>query len=359
MDGDGLWSATETGTPTTEKSPTIDSVTPGDRSITVVWTAPTNSTLGTVTAYDLRYIRSDATDKADGNWTVVSAVWTSGPFAYTLNPTSNPLANGTSYDVQMRAAVGTVQHPWSGVRSATPRTTPGAPTINSVTGITRALRVGWSGPSGDGGATITSYDLRYIKTSADETVDANWTIQDGVWTSGELTATVTGLETGTEYDVQVRAVNSAGDGPWSATRAGTTALSDDATLSALTLSGVRLTPSGATSYTASVGYTVTRVTITATTSDQNASFVVLDGNGDTVTGRTRRVSGGFVGWGERYPGRGDRAGRDSGRDLHRCGDTHRAGPVAHLAGDRSVRPVRVDGHLHHPLWRWVDHCRNA
>ena len=55
---------------------------------------------------------------------------------------------------------------------------------------------------------------------------------------------------------------------------GTTALSDDATLSALTLTGVRLTPafsSGMTSYSASVGYTVTRITLAATTSDGNAS----------------------------------------------------------------------------------------
>ena len=50
------------------------------------WTAPTNATLETITSYDLRYIRSDASNKADGNWTVVSAIWTSGPLAYTLNP---------------------------------------------------------------------------------------------------------------------------------------------------------------------------------------------------------------------------------------------------------------------------------
>ena len=385
-DGDGLWSSTETGTPTTDKSPTIDSATPGDRSITLGWTAPTNPTLGTVTGYDLRYIRSDATNRADSNWTVVTAVWTAGTLDYILNPTTNPLTNGVSYDVQMRAVVGTVQHPWSGARSATPRTTPSAPTINSVTGITtglgvgwskpssdggatitsydlrhietsadetvdsnwtvrdgvwtsgalaatvtgldvgtqydvqvravnasgeggwsatrvgttlpgaltldsvtgiaRGLAVGWTAPSGGGGATITSYDLRYVETSADETVDGNWTVRDGVWTSGALAATVTGLDVGTQYDVQVRAVNASGEGPWSATRAGTTALSDDASLSTLILGGARLSPafsSGTTSYTASVGYTVTRVTVSATPNDSNAGIVVADGNGNTLT----------------------------------------------------------------------------
>ena len=384
-DGDGVWSDTATGTPTTDEAPTIDALTPGDRSIVIGWTAPTNADLGTVTAYDLRYIRSDATDRADASWTVVSAIWTSGSLEYTLNPTTTPLVNGVSYDVQVRAVVGSVQHPWSGVHAAAPRTTPGAPTVVTVTGADGALTVEWSGPASDGGtditsydvrsiktaddeaddanwtvqtgvwgsgdltatvtgldtgtrydvqvravngagegawsatgvgttrpgapaidgvtgvvggltvewtapatdgdAVVTSYDLRSIKTSADEAVEANWTVATGVWSSGDLTATVTGLALGTQYDVQVRAVNAAGVGPWSATRTVTTLFSDDATLTGLTLTGVRLTPgfaSGVTSYAGAVGYTVTRTTVAATTSDSNAAVAILDGNGNTL-----------------------------------------------------------------------------
>ena len=71
---------------------------------------------------------------------------------------------------------------------------------------------------------ITAYDLRYIQTSADETVDNNWTVVQDVWTgSGPLQYVLTGLADGTQYDVQVRAVNSDGDGPWSAMVTGTTA----------------------------------------------------------------------------------------------------------------------------------------
>ncbi len=385
--GDGLWSATGVGTPTTDKAPTTDSVTPGDRSLAIEWTAPTSTTMGTVTSYDLRHIRSDASDKADARWTVTTSIWTSGSLDYTLNPTPS-LDNGVSYDVQVRAVVGTDQHAWSGVRTATPRTTPGAPTIDAVTGAGGSLTVGWSEPASDGGdeitsydlrhiktgedetmdanwtvetevwssggpdlehevtgldsgtqydvqvravngagegawsatsvgttrpgapaidslagvasgltagwsapatdgdAAVTSYDLRYIETSADDTVETNWTVRSAVWTSGDLTATVTGLEVGTQYDVQVRAVNASGWGPWSASRTGTTALSDDATLGALTLTGVRLSPafsSGVTSYTASVGYTVMQVTIAATTSDGNAASEFLDGSGNTRT----------------------------------------------------------------------------
>ncbi len=66
--------------------------------------------------------------------------------------------------------------------------------------------------------------MRHIKTSEDESDDANWTVVDDAWTSGALEYTITGLTNGTEYDVQVRAVNSIGDGTWSATEVETPAL---------------------------------------------------------------------------------------------------------------------------------------
>ena len=82
----------------------------------------------------------------------------------------------------------------------------------------------WTAPAGDTG--ITAYDVRHIETSADETMDSNWTEVDDAWTSGtlELEYTIIGLTNGTEYDVQVRAVNSHGDGTWSDTKTGTPAL---------------------------------------------------------------------------------------------------------------------------------------
>ncbi len=99
-----------------------------------------------------------------------------------------------------------------------------SPTINAVTAGARSLTVSWSAPSGDASG-ITAYDLRYIRTDADETADANWTVEEDVWTtgSGSLQYTLTGLTGGTQYDVQVGAVNAAGDGPWSATVAAATA----------------------------------------------------------------------------------------------------------------------------------------
>ena len=97
------------------------------------------------------------------------------------------------------------------------------PTIDSTTPGADSLTVAWSAPSSGGGSTVTAYDLRHIETSADETVDANWTVAQDAWTgSGALSYELTGLTAGTQYDVQVRVVNSAGDGPWSATVTGTT-----------------------------------------------------------------------------------------------------------------------------------------
>ena len=102
---------------------------------------------------------------------------------------------------------------------------PGAPTITTpITAGADSLTVAWSAPVDDGGPAITAYDLRYIQTSDDETVDANWTLVEDVWTGpGPLNYIITGLTRGTQYYVEVRAVSAAADGPWSATAIGTPA----------------------------------------------------------------------------------------------------------------------------------------
>ena len=99
---------------------------------------------------------------------------------------------------------------------------PGVVTIGSVSPGAGSLTVSWSAPPGEAGG-ITAYDLRHIRTDADETVDANWTVADDAWAIGlgALQYVLSGLNGGTQYDVQVRAVNSSGDGPWSATATGT------------------------------------------------------------------------------------------------------------------------------------------
>ncbi len=97
---------------------------------------------------------------------------------------------------------------------------PAAPTIRAVHPGDEALTVLWTAPSGV--TDITAYDLRYILTSADETVDSNWKVEQDVWTEGSLRYILRGLTNGAGYDVQVRAVTNT-DGLWSETVAGTPA----------------------------------------------------------------------------------------------------------------------------------------
>ena len=98
----------------------------------------------------------------------------------------------------------------------------GAPTISTVTPGADFLTVTWSAP---GGPAVSAYDLRHIESAAGDKSDANWTVVDDAWTagSGALSYRISGLTGGTPYDLQVRAVTAAGDGPWSAAAAGTPA----------------------------------------------------------------------------------------------------------------------------------------
>ena len=105
---------------------------------------------------------------------------------------------------------------------ASAQSPPAAPTVDAVTSGDTTLTVAWSAPAGETG--ITAYDVRHIKTSEDETDDANWAVEDNAWTSGALEYIITGLTNGTEYDVQVRAVDEDDvDGAWSATTSATPA----------------------------------------------------------------------------------------------------------------------------------------
>ena len=102
----------------------------------------------------------------------------------------------------------------------------GAPTISAITSGVTSLTVTWAAPSMATGATIIAYDLRYIGSAASDNSDANWTVVDNAWTtgSGALSYQISGLTSGTRYDVQARAVTAAGDGLWSATAAVTPAM---------------------------------------------------------------------------------------------------------------------------------------
>ncbi len=212
------WSLTVYGHGYKPGAPEIGTVTPGGGTLIVEWDAPIDTGSTAITSYDLRYIRDDVTDRSDDNWGLEEGVGTLTNRSHTISG----LEGGIKYEFQLRAHNSSGHGPWSRAAADEPTTVaPSAPSISSVTRGDRTLAVVWAEPSDTGGATITAYDVRYINTSADETVDANWTARDNAWRSGDLQYVVRNLTNATQYDVQVRAVNRAGDGEWSETETGT------------------------------------------------------------------------------------------------------------------------------------------
>ena len=135
--------------------PIIGAITPGDRTLTVSWTAPSETGGADITSYDLRHIDSGAPDKADANWVVVDHAWTNGPSSYSiggrtganwvvvdyawtsglLSHTIENLAGDTQYDVQVRAATPAGSSAWSITATETNAITPSV----NVTGNADAL----------------------------------------------------------------------------------------------------------------------------------------------------------------------------------------------------------------------------
>ena len=104
-----------------------------------------------------------------------------------------------------------------------PPLAPDAPTMSPTTDSTTSLDVSWDAPDNTGRPTITGYHLQYKKT-----LDSTWTDGPQGGVSG-MSASISGLDEGTAYEVQVRATNDEGVGPWSAFGTGSTAAIPDRT----------------------------------------------------------------------------------------------------------------------------------
>ena len=116
--------------------------------------------------------------------------------------------------MQVRAVNANGAGAWSDSASAVPKLVPDKPEAPSLSAGDGELVVSWTAP-GDGGSAITAYDVRYSRDGGD-----TWTVTNPAWMSGALSFLIGGLVNGTEYLVQVRAVNANGDGAWSDSKAG-------------------------------------------------------------------------------------------------------------------------------------------
>ncbi len=125
-----------------------------------------------------------------------------------------------SYAVQVVASDGTLADTASLTIRVTDVPAPGKPDAPTVTGGTEEVAVTWSAPENEG-PEITGYDLRYRAQG-----DSEWT--DGSALGVVLAHTITGLEAGTTYSVQVRAKSPEGAGEWSESGEGATAAANRA-----------------------------------------------------------------------------------------------------------------------------------
>ena len=169
-----------------------------------------------------------------------------------------------------------------------PNGPPGAPaTPTAATGTAAgSLDIGWSAPSATGGLAITGYRVRWGKDAPSVAWNASG---DGILAGNQSVTsyTITGLETGTAYQVQVAAVNSEGTGAWSDSVTITPqAASVDADITALAVNEadgttpVMFSPAfsaATTAYAATVDNDVTGVIFIATYA---GSKLVIDGDAD-------------------------------------------------------------------------------
>jgi len=193
--GPGEESATQTAIPASAPSaPAITSITPGDRKLSIAFSAGNNGGNAVVrNEYSL-----------DGGSTWVTAPSLNSPIVIT------GLTNGTAYALQVRQ----VNALGNGASSVTvegiPSTIPAAPTVNQVIAGNATLSVDFTSGA-TGGSDITSYQY-----STDG--GATWSNRTFGSTESPLSITTlssdgsSALVNGTFYSVKIRAVNSAGSG---------------------------------------------------------------------------------------------------------------------------------------------------
>ena len=183
------------------------SAAPGDRQAVLSWSAPENDNGSAVTDYEVRH--------AEGATVPANTAWTSVGFVTTHTVTG--LDNGELHSFEVRAVSG-VGPSATVAAMATPGTTvtvaiePDAPRdFTAVPGDGR-VTLRWRAPANDGGSAVSHYQYRYAAGNSVPSGTSWESVQNA------HTVMVEGLDNGTQYAFEVRAVN--GVGP-SATAAAT------------------------------------------------------------------------------------------------------------------------------------------
>jgi hypothetical protein len=175
--------------------PTITLLTPGDATIVVDFTAPSDGG-SALTLYEYVAINQSIIGAPDISGTVVATP--------SLSQLTVPgLTNGQGYTVKLRAQNSVGWGAYSAEAGPViPIGPPGAPTITLITPGNQQLSVAFTAGS-SGGDTITNY--QYTTNNG-----ATWITRSPLSTTSPIL--ITGLTNGTSYGVRLRAINSVGVG---------------------------------------------------------------------------------------------------------------------------------------------------
>ena len=224
-EGDGPWSDSGTGSTGTSSNaaPTFANPTEG-RSV------PENSAAGTNVGAVVTATDTDAGD------TLTYTLEGADAASFDIVSTSGQIRtrSGVTYDHEARpsysvtvkaddgnAGTATIAVTITVTDVAEPPAAPAAPAVTATSASTTSLDVTWTAPANPGKPAISGYDLRYRAGTG-----GSWT--DGPQNRTGASASIASLTAGTSYQVQVRATNAEGDGPWSDSGSGSTGTSSNA-----------------------------------------------------------------------------------------------------------------------------------
>jgi hypothetical protein len=177
-------------------APFITSVSAGNASATVSFSAPSSNGGATLSAYELVAMPSSGSNITKSNCSTSAS-----PLACTITG----LSNGVSYTFKVAA----INSAGTGTYSTTSGSFTPATVANSVVNLVAqpgdgSLIVNWDQPTNLGGGTFTRYDIFYKSTGS-----YSGTANKQISTVTDTTWTFTGLTNGTSYDVKVVAITSA------------------------------------------------------------------------------------------------------------------------------------------------------
>ncbi len=179
--------------------------------ITVTTSTPPDAPTGLSRTYSSGAVTVSFTAPNDGGSAITNyqystnngVTWSEfSPEDATSPVTITGLTNGTTYQIKLRALNISGPGTESSAITATPSTTPNAPTSLSTTNANQRVTVNFTVPN-DGGSAITNYEYSINNGTS-------WiTPSPSVITSP---VTITGLTNGTTYQIKLRALNINGNG---------------------------------------------------------------------------------------------------------------------------------------------------